>query len=630
MALQTAFDRRWITRPRSKKPIGLPRDLVKSIEAEDNAVVISRPKIRQLLGTDDGSQSGTYKQMHSTPMVTMNPAEVYQYFDIVSEGVPSACLHRIDAELTRSGLFYTRGDADISPTPEMQWYIDSVLKPMQYKALEAICAIGVVPIAFMRDEVTDMVIPYVPHRKTYTISAGTVRGRLQLRFHWIYSHNPTQIIAQQQGKRPSPNDPLGFEHVPGQRTFGSPDDSVIVLGGFNHDPDIDGKINSPVAAFVRRDTSAFFLRTAKIAEIINCNPPIQSQYDGGNDNNDHEKQRNSEFVGDGLLDQTAKNDADRVNRKYLRNVREIAAYMQQDKEIASRMSQLSGQDLPDPTISVSATSHDHRSRSATDAHGNLMPWANQIKQPEGYKHVPIQLPHPRSDLVSILQHNQTDVFMAFLIPPQSILANATLSADAQTAKDAMDIVASVWRKHLSRVLTTANDATYLEADMQAAFEEAIQRKKKAKDEPSRTDKLRLNVDDKDLEEIVQAVGTVRVHYATKPKEDLATLMLLLARGVFDWDTFVARVGQLFDIEPSQLSQKDPLPVEARRMIGMQDYATYMQIVDARDRETNRSKEATTMLDHKRKEIDIKQYEAENADDDGPPPSTAKRAKKNKQ
>jgi hypothetical protein len=585
----TSFNRRFV--PKSKRG-ELTEAVVGRLLAEENAVKITPIRAAELLGMQT-SDSPTFKTMHVTPLVTLDPVEVNRCFDMLNEGVPRACMQRLNAELTRAGFLFFTNDGEYNAVGEMQNYIDNVLKQLQQDAIRAICAIGVCPMAFRRDEMTGLIIPYVPAPKTYTISIGTVRGVRFYQLQWLsLEYGGTLLRERQRGARGNRHDDrlVASRHF-GDRVFGVPDPSVVVMHGFNNDPDVDGTIRSLVSSFIRRAVvpAQRFTDLAVVAEAINAKPPLARQYDGKTDAAVHESLRGTEYVGEGVLDPIGENDARRINNQYLRTEAQIAAYQRQNKEIATHMATLAGEPV-DESGAVSQVYPRHpRSVSATDAEGNPMPWQTEVALPEQWKVAPLQLPQPRGDLVPLLTHFNEQVFLAFLIPGQSLNANARLSADADMAEKTLDVVVSQWKRDIARVLTFGHDSSYLAQDINTAVESTAKRNRERAGDGG--DRLRLHVTDEELDEIMATVGTLRISYRMKPPAKQADLDVLYARGVIDWATYTAASCAIAGIDPTLAQEKDPLAVEARRVVGMPTYIDYLKWKQDGEKEENRHGEA---------------------------------------
>lgn len=588
--MATPFQQRFVTRRR--KTTAVPGVFAGRVAAEDNAVTISPLKVEQLLGI--GGDESTYRTMHTTPTVVLDPVHVAQCFDALSNGVPYACLQRLNAELTRTGLQFTSSAGELEAIGEMQTYIDNVLLPLQQDALRAICAIGVVPIAFRRDEAKGVVIPYVPAPKTYTIAVGSLRGQRYYMLHWLPAEFGHVLMRERQPGRRGPHhdDRLVTQRSAfGGRTHGLPDSSVVVLHGFNNDPDVDGTICSLVASFLRTAIvpSHNFTQHALTAEAINACPPLLRQYDGKADEMRRESLRDTEHVGDGVLDPTGEAEARRINNRFLRTEREMTVYAMQTRQARQHLAAMVGAPIEEPeTVAAQAVVRDPR--TATDAYGNRMPWANECALPEQWKAASYHLPTPRHDLVPVLNHFNDQIFLSFLIPSQVLNANARLSADADMADRTLAVVVDQWRQSISRVLTFATDSTFLQTDVEAALEATI-RRNRARDGVSRRDDLRLLVSDDELAEIVDTVATVRVSYRTKPPVKAADLERMYARGVITWAQFAQASAQINGIDPTTVNADDRFPLEAQRLVGLPEYAAYLQLEDGRAHEANRHAEA---------------------------------------
>lgn len=637
------FDSRYknVARKRLREEVRDP--FAPDADAARDAVTISRVTVEQLLGMPS-RQSATYRAEHSTPIVTLNPLDVIDCFDALNKGVPHACMQRINAELTQSGLRFSRHDGEILPTDYMQSWIDNVLIPLQQDALRAICAIGVVPIAWRRDPASGYNLPYVPAPGSYTIGVGQVRGVTYYTLYWISPATIGHLRREHEDRKRArnSNDPnerivASSNFLFGANTLGKPDRSVTILHGFNHDPGIFGEINSVVTSFLDNlEEASAFKRNARVAEAINANPPIARQFNSKLDDAKREALRGTGFVGEGVLDPIAEGDARRVNAQFLRTNQQIAAYNAQTREAEEHIKAACGIPITNTQPMCTATSRHPRDPAATDAEGNPMPWKNELAVPEGWTLVPTPMARPRSDLVNVLEHLDNDVFFAFLIPRQALDATARLVADATTAKETMEIAVSVWKRALSHVLTFAHDSSYVDYDFTLLAAKIIrqnrERAKKRSDDDDGGDgadeqEEQPPMTNEQLMKILDDIGRVRVSYRSKPTTTNEALDRIHARGVIDWEDYTHYTAQLNGIDPDRVVETDRFNADAKRMMGMPEYGTYLQIKDARDRETTRADEAQTEFKQRDREIDVKAtaLTAKTAADDTPA-ATAKRRK----
>lgn len=614
----SVLEQRFIFRPRSKNPQPVPPQFANIVTGQDNAVTFGPIEAERLLGLAYDARAMS-KIMHVTPMVTIDPHEVTRCFDVLSKGVPFACLKRLNAELTKRGMQFSRPDGALIPITQMRTYADTVLKKIQNDALRAICAIGVVPIAFRRDKLNGSVIPYVPAPKTYTIAVGSIRGQRYYRLHWISVDTHAAMLQRQRrpGKGDGPDDRLVANQSINQTIVGSADTSVIVLADFDFEPDVDGKLNSPVAALLESvNNKSDFNKAAKIAEKINANPPLLRQYDAKDDAVDQAALRNTEYVGHGVVDPISEGHNAKVNRQYLRDARQVAVYNQQEHEIAENLGAITGTLVEPEAPVIQIAKHRYDSEKATDAHGNAMPWANDAALPPSWKPATYQLPKPRSDLVSLLEYLDDQVFLTFLIPRQVLEASARLVADADVAAKSLEVVATMWSQYIASVLTYAYDSTYLYDDIKETYLQTVRRKQKD-EQPDRSDELRLRVSPKDLGEILNKVATVTISYGVMPTADPKELDRMYAREEIDWQVYMSAKAKQNGIDEELVSERDKFPLEVRRIVGCPEYLSYLQLLESRKNEENRAKEARLSLRIQRETAKRKNEDsaAKGSDDD---------------
>lgn len=597
------MNNRFLTRPRTSKQVPIPEVLEGRVVAQDNAVSFTSEDAQRLLGKDNDTMT-MYKSMHVTPFATIPPHVVNRCFDVIREGVPFGVMERLNAELHLRGFEFTRADDDLLPQTPMKPYVQRVLMQLQKDALQAIAAIGVVPICFLKDQVTGLIEPYVPAPKTYTIRVASFRGRTIYQLQWVY---PDMQLALQRQRRPgkgnSPHDRLAASTTLRSHVTGAPDLSAIVLADFGYNPDVDTRLCSPAHSFLEAVNLHSDLRQCAItAEKINANPPLARQRDDNDDSTNHPELRNTEYVGSGVVNQHGQQAADRVSRQYVRDAEQQAVYQSQEREIAHGLGAVAGT-LPGVGVPTTVVeSHRYDARSGTDAHGNAMPWANDIILAPGWKPASYHLPQPRHDLTAVLTYLDDRVFLNMLIPRTVLEANSRISADAEVAKSGMDVVTTIWGRLLSRVLTFAYDATFMWDDMVDAYKQIVKRKQIDKQQTSSNDILNLRVSQAELTDILNQVSTVIVGFTEPKKATSQELRFAHARGELNWDTYTAAQAQQLGIPISQMAAADPYPAEARRIVGNPEYAEYLRLELDREKERNRHAEALRHIKLKKDDV----------------------------
>lgn len=607
---------RFLTRPRSNKQVPVPSVLENRVIAQDNAVSFTSEDAQRLLGKDNDMMT-MYKTMHVTPFVTIPPHIVNRCFDVIRDGVPFGVIERLNAELHLRGFQFTRANDDLLPQTPMKPYVKRVLMQLQKDAIQAIIAIGVVPMCFLKDQVTGMIEPYVPAPKTYTIRVASFRGRPIYQLQWVY---PDMQMTLQRQRRPGkgnlPSDRLVASTTLRGHVTGAPDLSAIVLADFGYNPDVDTKLCSPAHSYLAAVNMSSDLRQcAMTAEIINANPPLACRRDDAEDATNQAELRNTEYVGSGVVNQQGELAADRVSRQYIRDAQQQAVYQSQERQIAHGLGAVSGT-LPGVGVPETVVeSYRYDERSGTDAHGNAMPWANRIRLAPGWSPAPYHLPHPRSDLTQLLTYLDDRVFLNMLIPRTVLEANSRISADAEVAKSGMDVVSTIWGRLLERVLTFAYDATFMWDDMVDAYKEVVKRKQIDKQQTSSNDVLNLRVTQSELADILNQVSTVNVGYTEPKKATSQELRFAHARGELNWNMYTTAQAEQLGIPITQMADTDPYPAEARRIVGNPEYAEYLRLELDREKERNRHTEALRNIKLKKDDMAQKRKAEDEVDDD---------------
>lgn len=606
---------RFIVKPRSSKQVPVPTELVNRVTAHDNAVTFTIDDVERLMGSGVDMRSN-YKINHVTPLISVSPTMIAKCFDALRNGPPFSCLHRLDVELSKRGLQFSKRDGDLVPKGEMQTYIQNVMASLQIDGARALAATGVVAICFMHDPSTNMIIPYVPAPKTYTIMVGSIRGKRIYQLQWV---TPDVHLApfqrqRQPGRGDRSQDRFVASTSSTRATAGSPDSSAIILSGFGYDPDVDGKLNSPVAAFLwATDGHADLQKCTRTAEIILANPPMSRK----TNNNEDAKQRaelvNSEYVGAGVVNPAGEGLNSRSDNQFVRNLQQRAVYNAQEKTIAAGLGAIDGTLLDEGIPETIIHKHRYDSPEATDAHGNAMPWANEIILPQGSEPATYTLPKPPSDFTTRLEYYDDCVFMAFLMPPSLIKANSRITVDAEVANKSFDDIATAWGKHLSKVLTFAHDSTYMWSDIKGAYNDLIRRKQKDKTQTSKTDELRLRVTPAEITDILNTVSSVAVSYVEIPSTtDVKELRRMYSAKEISWGIYLAAMAKRTGIDAELMAEKDELDPDLRTLIGCPEYAEILKLNAEKIKETNRHREVLQQRkadDKKRKSEDEQDEQA---------------------
>lgn len=550
-------------------------------EAERAGILKSAPLIR--FNTEQRSKAArtALKQFETTPETALDPQMVRRTFAEAARGMPAICISRLRAELNRFGIMFVLGDDELMPDAELQRYVQCRLRPLQDDAMIAYLCIGVVPIAFERNAVGE-VLPYVPPPGSYNITVQTLRGRREYRFYWAstahlddstgvggnYVKEQDRTTRRGQARyvaRGYTDRAYGTSN--GSVAFGRYDPNVVIVGNLGGDPALNGTLRSLMASIVTEyvDFQRGLRDDARAANYTLARPPLVTERDPAHDRA-RTTSRGDElgyFVGSDVLQTTTDGGAERRAHTYELSAEQREAQRANYRMLASQF----GEEHVRDVYGVDARSY--KAPAPTRLAFNVELARDEIEVAEG-RRVASSVPRatPPADTYRGLEHNDERISWAFGIPMQVFTGASSVKAGAEVANKTLNSTVHDMQAKLSDILTIVYDHVFLYRDIFAAI----------CDTAAASGRGRALLSEADLFTDSLAEAAVRVTFRYTPSMDTNDLRYMYGRGMISWDTFSYNYLQLTGLEPTNLANdNDPLPTDAGRMVDLPEYHRYAQL-----------------------------------------------------
>lgn len=596
----SAFDtRRPIVRKRTRNDqVEITDRFSTALNGRADAILIPRYRIEELLGiSDDVLPANRDDALPSTPQIPIDAAQMESCFDRIETGFGAACLDRIDAELTAHGFRYvTSGTKEVDPAKYPETLDEETLIGIQRDAMRAIMATGMCPVGVRRDENSGRLVPFIPEPGTYTYSYGTVGGVGVVTFYWATVAFAGSQLVKENTKA---NGDRSHQRVETNNQFtrsqlGTPDPRIKVLHGFGFRPTVRGKLKSPVAKFLDEiELKEFFVEQAQRAEIILANPPVMKEHDNAAESRRTASKRIAEYTGDGVADDFAEGQSRKINNTTIRSDDQIAAFEQQQREAANQIHVMmtgSPADTYNADQEGTSVARHRKAQTACDSSGREMPWRTEYSLPQNYKLVHQTQPRPQQNMLGIIDSTDKLICACLGVPHQLFSADASLKADADTAKDTLDSTTQKWKRIVSEVLTFCVDATFLQPNVEARLENLFRLKRAAN--KGAESRLVLQISDDELNKELEDIVSLRVEYRDPPPKP-EQLRYMYGRQIIRWKTFSENMARANRLNPALVLPTDAFSEDASRVSDVDGYRFYYQI-------EQQAKQQETALKHQEK------------------------------
>lgn len=580
----SAFDeRRPIVRKRTRnEEVEITDRFSTALNGRADAILIPRYRIEELLGiSDDVLPANRDDALPSTPQIPIDVEQMESCFERIEKGFGAACLDRIDAELTAHGFRYvTSGTKEVDPAKYPETLDEDTLIGIQRDAMRAIMATGMCPVGVRRDENSGRLVPFIPEPGTYAYSYGTVGGVGVVTFYWATVPFASSQLVKENTKA---NGDRSHQRVETNNQFtrsqlGTPDPRIKVLHGFGFRPTVRGKLKSPVAKFLEEiELKQFFVEQAKRAEVILANPPVMKEHDNAAESRRTASKRIAEYTGDGVSDDFAEGQSKKINNITIRSDEQIAAFEQQQREAANQI-HLVATGSPADTYNAdqegTSVSRHPRSQTACDSTGHEMPWRTEYSLPQNYKLVHQTQPRPHQNMLGVMDTTDKLICACLGVPHQLFSADASLKADADTAKDTLDSTTQKWKRIVSEVLTFCVDSTFLQPNVEARLERLFRLKRAAN--KGAESRLVLQITDDELNKELEDIVSLRVEYRDPPPKP-EQLRYMYGRQIIRWKTFAENMARANRLNPALVLPTDAFSEDASRVSDVEGYRFYYQV-----------------------------------------------------
>lgn len=457
------------------------------------------------------------------------------------------------------GIVVYQGNSPRIPSDAFRTVLQRDFVPFDRDALDAIMAIGVVPIAFRKVPTSGLgeedLVPYVPKFGTYTITTFTVDGIQRFNFYrnnfYAAGHSPVAGSA---------SGPAFW----GTCGFGDHDPRVMVAHDFGYNPNVDGTLTSNLHAIAEQLS---FIREmnglAMTAERISSNPPLVTEYNNAIEDRAEDKFSENFYVGN------PDRCVARAEAVYERNAQQQAAF----RDNMRLWEQYNGLHGNEEFVDGDGQSLVQESRGAKEPEGSVpprwgrdwrgaeMPWSRQYYIAATRRHVQHHLPRSRGDLVAM--NSQTmDIVCGVLNVPKGMLASDShVRAGIEAVSEAMHRTVNRWADLLSHLMTAVYNHTFGVKDLRDELRMQAERRKR-----SPYDTAEKLLTEEDLFAAEQKTR-VRLAFDLPPSTSPERLDAMYNRGLIAWETYATAQLRLQNFSRDQLaSEKDPLSKNEQKML----------------------------------------------------------------
>ena len=499
------------------------------------------------------ASSTSQRAAGSTEPTVLKETQVRAAWGALSHQFVRMCMNEITKRLfTGRGIAVHRGDEPQIPKGAFDTFLRRDMIAFARDALNAIFAIGVVPIAFRKPRTAGLgpeeLAPYVPLPHTYTITTWADAGIQRFSFYWNASSFSSSSVHTGAGVD----------------VFGERDRRVIIAHDFGFEPRIDGTLTSNMHVIADSLRLAEELpRLLLVGERIASNPPIILAYN-------HAVEQAARAAGNepaffaGDLD-TCQNREDFI---YQRNAEQQQAftaglqYWQQATGIDAR-------EAFGPAGASALNNWQDQYRAApvpkdgADFSGAEMPWARVHRMRVTDQHVSHTMPQTRRDYTQIMQQISHVVCGVLNVPQGVIAASSTVRAGVEATQEDMQRTVNHYADMLSTLMTGVYHHIFGEADLRDELRSRVERKRR-----SPFDIAPQLLTEKDLFEAKRAVK-IRLSFDLAPTTTVESLNFMRNRGLLSWRTYGESVLRLNGMPADQLDvPKDPFTDDERKMLIM--------------------------------------------------------------
>lgn len=525
-----------------------------------------------------------------TAEVPLRADMVVDCFRQIRLGIPFDCLTRLRNELRKVPLIFLLGADEFEPSAAFNDYIKRKLLPLQDNALEALLAIGLIPVRFEYNTENDEVYPSIPKPGTYTITIQTTLGKPEYRFYWTpgncmgalprYKYVFNEQSCGNQGRwmiegyvsmdgsmRPA-TDGTAF-------TFGTYDPTVAIISDLGFDPAIDGTLGSTMASILSHYINYNdVLREHSIETGYRmAHPPLVTTYSPASDTIAAKKKSEvGHFVGSGVrvADQSVVESATRRTDTYLRDKEGI------ERQHANLQTLVATQGDSAIASFRSITPGDLKSGGPTRGHVIKLSNTHTINEIALADDRAVAsnaglVPAVRPDLGALTAENKRDIAIAFG------LTLSLLSGETPAVKSGTDVAVKTLNttiesllKLMADVQTVINDHIFLDRDIFDVLADRV----RLKYGQALVGRESLFKDDVEGLQIYAS-------YRFTPLMDVETLKFTHGRGMLPWDAYRSNFLQLAGID-DEMATDGPDPYEGDKGLALDipDAVKYMAIESA--------------------------------------------------
>lgn len=318
----------------------------------------------------------------------------------------------INRYLFADGIELTHDEKNLEIDKEFQGHLVTYYQRFGEDAIRWILCAGVVPMTFCFLDDTREWIPVVPK-----VGSGHIRS--------IYKNHRQKFVFHEYGPKMQ-------------------NSQVIVLSGFGYDPTIQGQLTSIINCLLPMETvSSILLDCASIAEQIRSNPAYVMQM-----RKDVNKPQNRLGVDYGYYAEYDVSDERNEERIWRRDNASLERLRKQNEQLYDMYY------APNPLNNVEIGED-----------GQIVPkrpWeGNEFHVPDSFELVNQPMPQTRSDLINILQFNNSEIYNTIGVPENMAVGNVgARTGDSEAVNDIFKTTILWWKRTIAKLMTICYNMIY--------------------------------------------------------------------------------------------------------------------------------------------------------------------------
>ena len=527
------------------------------ITGKDMERLLRRTKARVLVSPRVFGQRAS-ERMHVSQEVAWRVDQV-KMIEYIMSSVPmvGACLDLLKNAVMSDGLKFMKDTLEYVPKREFSDYIVRRWHPFAYDLIDAYFTLGIIPIAYEYDPVSDECWPYVPRSDAYIIKRHTVNGAIRYRFYWNNAQAATNSWQQRHasvaGERVHEWLGRGGSGSSWNSQAGEYDPDVEIHHQFGYEINCHGFVTSKVATLVRMaETRRRVERARVIAEMNGAMPMLVTEYDASVAKKTSPAFKEGSYADAGAPTDfaTSRNPEAVEEAVFKRNEysQQALAYILRENEAET------GRDAADE---FGVDHADYRrdgsgvtltQRDSYSSEGVPLQTSNQYHLAIGRKIAALPTPHASGDFVNVLQYYDSETCSALGVPEDAVRGNITSRAGTEVIDTRLNSTVRALKSMLSKVLTHVNNVIFFDEDIADYINHDYERRRATGDprQGPTPDNLRVG----------NELRNLKVGFAKKMSETPDELFQLWALKAISWKTLCCELARRNGFEEAQACEED--------------------------------------------------------------------------